>query len=101
MINLGELFEQYTEEEFLKFALIKNKLHRRGDIHAFLLLDKLSPGNKDIVKSAELSAMYLNIDTTALAKVITEGQVIELIRCGVSFDGNDLFIDKEISSYEA
>lgn len=74
------------EHEFLKFERVENKASQRPDLHAFLLLDKLVPGTRDIISSAEHDEFYLEIDLDALCAVITEEQVVELRRCGVSLN---------------
>lgn len=83
--QLEELFEKY-EGEFLEFDRVENKLSKRADLHAFILLDKLVPGEEDMIISAEHDEYVLSIDAACLAKVATEEDVIDLIRCGVSFE---------------
>lgn len=80
--------EQYEkhESEFLKFEKVENKTSQRRDLHAFMLLDRLVPGEKDIVGCAEHDEIWLEVDPEELAKVATEEQIIELIRCGVRYD---------------
>ena len=82
--------EQYEkhDDEYLKFDLVQNKTSRRPDLHAFNLLDRLVPGEDDIVNAAEHDEIYLSVSPDELAKVATEEQIIELIRCGVRYDGN-------------
>ncbi len=83
MIDLETLFMKHGDE-FLKGD--RAKLSRRLDIHAFLLLDGLVPGTRNIVSDAEHDKIYLGIDLVALAKVATEAHIIVLIRCGVMLD---------------
>lgn len=80
--NLEEVFEKH-DDEFIKFDRVKNKLSSRPDIHAFILLNQLVPGTSDMVSASEHDEIFLDIDVEELAKVATEGQVIDLIRCGV------------------
>ena len=82
--KLDAFFEEQSEE-FLKFDRVEHKLSNRPDLHAFLLLDKLSGGNSDIVASADRDAIYLDIDVGKLLEVATEGDLIELHRCGVLY----------------
>ena len=81
-------YEQYEKYigEFLKFAKVENKTSNRADLHAFNLLDKLVPGTCDIVSAAEHDEIWLAVSPDELAKVATEEQIIELIRCGVRYD---------------
>ena len=88
---MRELFEKHSEE-FLKFELVESKRSRRADLHAFILLDEIVPDNpdRDILGGAEHDEVYLSIDDDALAAVVTEVQVIELVRCGVRCGRNGL-----------
>lgn len=80
--------EQYQkhEGEYLEFNKVQNKTSMRRDVHAFNLLDKLVPGERDIVCAASHDEIWLDVDPQELAAVATEDQVIELIRCGVRYD---------------
>lgn len=80
--------EQYEkhEAEFLKFERVQNKTSGRADLHAFNLLDKLVPGKSDMVSAAEHDEIWLAVSPDDLAKVATEEQIIDLIRCGVRYD---------------
>ncbi len=82
--------EQYAkhEGEFLEFDRVENKTSQRHDLHAFMLLDRLVPGKGDIVSAAEHDEIWLGVSPEELAKVATEDQIIELIRCGVRHDGD-------------
>lgn len=87
-MNLQETWGKHEDGEFLKFERVQNKLANRPDIHAFLLLDKLVPGDSDMVSAAEHDKIWLNVQVEELAKVATEEQIIELIRCGVRLDSS-------------
>ncbi len=88
-----EAIEAKYEEEFINFDRIQNKRNKRPDIHAFLLLDELIPGKSDIVCHASHDEICLDIDEEELAKVATEEQIVELMRCGVRFgDGLRMFV---------
>lgn len=87
-IDIGEVFER-CNDEFLKFEHVKNKLHRRPDMHAFLLLDQLVPGDSDMVAGASHDEIWLEVDCEALAAVVTEEQLIDLHRCGIRYDETD------------
>lgn len=87
--ELRELFEKHNDE-FLKFERVETKRSRRADLHGFILLDELVPGDRDILAGAEHDEVYLSIDEDELAAVVTEAQVIELVRCGVRCDGDGL-----------
>ena len=88
-IDLEATFEKF-EDEYIQFERIENKLHARPDIHAFILLDKLVPGHRDMVCAAEHDEIYLDVDTEALALVATEDDILQLVRCGVRLDDDSL-----------
>lgn len=80
-----ELFEKHSDEEYIEFKRVANKRSNRPDLHAFLLLDQLVPGKRDIVCCAGHDEFWLEVQPEDLAKVITEEQIIELLRCGVGY----------------
>lgn len=84
-MNLINTFEKHNDE-FCKFENVLNKFSNRPDLHAFILLDSLVPGKSDIISASEHDEFYLDIDIQKLEKVITEEQVIDLIRCGIRYD---------------
>jgi len=80
-------FDKY-EDEYIQFENIVNKRSRRPDMHAFIVLDELLPGDGkgDLISAAEHDQFFLDIEPEALARVATEEIILDLIRCGVSFD---------------
>lgn len=85
----GDDDNESFHDEFLKFERIVNKKSNRPDIHAFILLDELCPGKSDMVSGADHDIIFLDVEIEDLAKVITEEQVVELIRCGVMLSEYD------------
>lgn len=86
--TMRDLFEKH-EDEHLEFEKIKQPKSKRPDLHAFLLLDELCPGDTDIVIRSAADSYYefgLNIDITMFSAKITEEHIIELTRCGVMYD---------------
>lgn len=79
------MFDEY-EDEFLKFDRVQNKLSNRPDLHAFLLLDQLFPGTRDMVSGAEHDEIYLDVDEDELREKATPDQLRDLHRCGVRCD---------------
>lgn len=79
--------EQYQKhsDEYLKFEKVKNKTSNRADLHAFNLLDRLVPGKRDMISSAEHDEIWLDVDPEELSRVASEDEIIELIRCGVRY----------------
>lgn len=89
MLDLHETFEKFNDD-YIKFDLVKDKLHRLPDVCAFILLDKLVPSEKDMdmVSAAEHDVIYLNTDCDKLAEVATEDNILTLTRCGVFYDSD-------------
>ena len=90
---MNKIIEWFTEEEesndigeFLKFERIVDPPSQRPDLCAFLLLDKLLPGKRDIVSYAEHDQIWLDVDIDALAEVASKDDVVYLLRCGVWYD---------------
>lgn len=84
--DIQNLFQKH-DNEYIEFDRVETKFSRRPDLHAFLLLDKLVPGTEDIVSTSEHDEFWLGVDIQDLAKSgITEAQIVDLIRCGVSYD---------------
>jgi hypothetical protein len=88
--ELSELFDKHSDE-FLKFDRISSLRNKRPDLHAFLLLDELVPGESDMVSASGHDEIYLEVDMGAIAAVATEDQIVELIRCGVRLSEYDCF----------
>ena len=86
------IFEYFESSEYMMFDRVINKLSNRPDLHAFMLLDSLVPGKREIVSSAEHDEIWLDVELSDLADVITKDHIIELIRCGVQLDGKYLCI---------
>ncbi len=87
--QLCQTFDKHCGE-YLQFHKITDKKSKRPDLHSFLLLDSLIPSDQDIVSAANHDEIYLSIDLEALAQVINEEQVIELIRCGLRINEDSL-----------
>lgn len=85
-INLAIAFD-VAADEYLKFDRIEKPRHARRDLAAFLLLAELVSDTAPIVSCSEHDEFYLEIDCDALAKVATQEHIVELVRCGVRYDG--------------
>jgi hypothetical protein len=88
MINTQELealFDKH-KDEYNHFERIQTPLHSRPDLTAYLLLDKLVPGTKDMISFAKHDQYSTSIHPDDFCKVATEEDVITLIRCGMMFD---------------
>jgi hypothetical protein len=91
-MKLDEMANLFSDEndERGKFDRVKNRLHKRPDLHAFLLLDQLVPGNFDMVSAAAHDEIFLDTNPEKLAEVAAREQVIDLIRCGVRYSDDSL-----------
>jgi hypothetical protein len=89
VIDIHATFEKH-DDDFLEFDRIpaERKLHPRPDLCAFLLLDRLVPGTRDMVAGAEHDEIWLEVEPDALAAVATEDDLLTLVRCGVRYDGD-------------
>ena len=83
--QMAKLFDKHNGEH-LKFERVERRFSSRPDLHAFLLLEDLVPGDDYIVSAAEHDKTYLGVDPSDLARAVTEDQVVELLRCGVLYD---------------
>jgi hypothetical protein len=88
-MTLKHRFQQF-EEDFCCFVQVENPRCGRPDLNAFLLLDELLPGQRDLVCAASHDEIWLDVDLKALTKVITDEQILELVRCGVRLDSKGL-----------
>ncbi len=85
--QVQEWFKEHSSEYF-EFERVEPKLHRRRDIHAFLLLDSLQPADRDIVAGADHDEIYLGTKVDEIAPKLTSDIVRDLVRCGVRYDGD-------------
>jgi hypothetical protein len=83
-MNLNEIFEKYNDE-YLKFDRVENKLSKRRDIHAFLILDSLAPDDNPIISAASYEEICLSVNPDIL-KNVDDKVIIDLIRCGVWYE---------------
>lgn len=79
--ELREFFGRHSDE-YKSFWNIREKLSERSDLHAFLLLDRLCPGAKNMVYSARDGEIFLDVVAEDLGAA-TEEQLLDLHRCGV------------------
>jgi len=84
MKDINERFEDVNDEHG-DFDSIKKKRSIRPDLHAFLLLDELFPGDSDLISSSEHDEFYLDISYESIEK-LTDDQILELTRCGVMYN---------------
>ena len=73
-------------DEFLHFERIEHPRSTRPDIHAFLLVNELVPGSGDIIDNAAHDEIWISVEPSELAPLISREQATELTRCGVRYD---------------
>jgi hypothetical protein len=79
--DLADLFEKHSDTEYLK-----RKGEGPNDLAAFIRIQNLVGGDKDIIAATGHDEYWLSTDPTDLAEAATEEDVIFLIRCGVRYD---------------
>lgn len=84
--EMDALFDAVFDEEFLRFDRVEGKRSNRPDLHGFLLLDELVPGDRSMISAADHDEYWLGVSLEALAAAVTPAQIIELIRCGIRCD---------------
>lgn len=87
MIKDIEKAFKLAEDDFLEFEKVENPPSGRPDLCAFLLLDRLVPGDRDVISDAEHDHVWLGgIDAKKFKKAATQEDVVYLRRCGVGWD---------------
>ncbi len=87
--ELKILWNKYVGEEFCKFENIEERLSTRRDMHAMIILDKVLPGNNNMIAASGHDEVWLCIACEDLAEVITEEDILNLVRCGVMLDSDE------------
>lgn len=76
------------QDEYRRFDRMVAPPVSRPDLCAFLMLAALQPGTQSTLAAAEHDEVWLSVDCDALARVITDAEVRDLHRCGVSLCEN-------------
>lgn len=84
MLNIEQAFERVRGCG--GFDRVDNPLHLRPDICAFLLLDKLVPGTREMTTPGEEREILLGTDCGKLSAVATLDDIRVLACCGVHYD---------------
>lgn len=75
-----------TGDECLEFDRVDSKRTERPDLHALLLLEELFPGySMTVAIGGMFDRIYFGVDIESINQ-LTEGNVLELVRCGVKFE---------------
>ena len=88
-MDILEAFKKY-DDEYMKFKDCTEKLSSRADICAFLIADRLVPGDSDMISNAEHDQIFLVVDLVRLEEIATDEDVANLVRCGVFIDEDSL-----------
>ncbi len=83
--QMVQWFETHNDE-YCKFEGVRAPRSSRRDLCGFMLLDLLVGGTEKMIGAAEHDEIYLSVDVDQLAEVITEDDVITLLRCGIRYD---------------
>lgn len=84
--EMEALFEKFAEElPWDEFDRIEHKPHHIPDIAAMILLDRLCPGEHDMVVAAEHDEIWLAADPEPVAANATEDDIRLLRACGVFY----------------
>ena len=84
MSIVRELFLKHTEE-FCRFERIENPPYKRPELYAMTILDRLCPGEGDLIIRTDFDSFTFSISVDQSEGVATEEDIITLIRCGVTF----------------
>lgn len=87
MLTINDIYKHH--EEYLKFDRVENPLHPRPDICALLMLDKIMPKSSgNIISDAFHEEVFLAVDVDTFLIIATEEEVIDLIRCGITYNAH-------------
>ena len=87
-----EFFKEQEEFEFNHFERIVNPKSLRQDVCAILILDSLIPSGNNLIQSIEsyndgnLMYFILNVSDVEIEELLTEDDIVDLLRCGVFYD---------------
>ncbi len=86
--ELRALFKKHSDEYLKDDRIGLERMHRRPDICAFMMLDFLNEAQngacyEDVVTWAGHDEIGLGVHPEQILDIITEQAVIDLIRCGV------------------
>jgi hypothetical protein len=90
MSKLQDLFDKH-DSEYGKFSRVQNKFSNRRDLHAFILLDKLienANAHYKIISNSDHDEITISLYDKN-CDVLTEENIIDLIRCGVLNDEDE------------
>jgi len=86
-MDTNERFES-VDDDYIEFDRVENKKNSRPDIHAFILLSELFPNKtSNMVCAAGHDQTLLDVEGDEIEK-LTDDNILELVRCGVSYDEN-------------
>lgn len=85
--EMADLFKKH-EDAFLKDENVTMLTTKRRDLHAFLLLDHLSPGDLPALSYASHDEVTLAFDPGTVAANAAEADIVELVRCGVRYSAS-------------
>ncbi len=74
MADFRTAYETLSETDFLEFDRVppERRLSNRPDLCAFMLLDRLVPGNRDLIGCAEHDEFWISVDVDDLDAAVTD-----------------------------
>ena len=84
--EMKALFDKHNDKYINFETYVKNPRSMRPDLHAFMLIDSLLPGKRDLISAAEHDVFYLDVTLEQFAQVVTEADIIELIASGIRLE---------------
>lgn len=89
--QVEDWFEEHQYEEMSKFDRIMYKVANRPSVQALWILDLLEPGTQSfmaVYHSRSTDSEYVSVKLSSKAfRNMTEAHVIDLLRCGIYYDG--------------
>lgn len=91
--EVERLFEKHSKK-FGNFKPIRKKLSPRPDIHALKILDRQFQNSGPMILNAEPDGtLTLDVEISDTGNNLTEGMIIQLVRCGVFLSCGFLCLD--------
>ena len=88
--EMGRLFEKHHVES-LEWDKVDPKMSDCRDLHGMLMLHALCPTTNDIVSAADHDQIWFSADPEIVAGNITEDQIKDILRCGLSYSDHEGF----------
>ncbi len=81
-----ECFDKHEDKEHLQFERVYKPRHKLRDLNGLLLISALTSQRRTVLGAACHDEVYVHCDLKKLAVIITEDDVIEILRSGFLLD---------------